>query len=76
MCLHIHIQLCVEGGVGRERNDNMIITDSVCRDGTDMPYVAVQAEAWKTLLKQSCKALWVPDLHTRVFCNHEDRQSR
>ncbi len=23
--------------------------DSVCRDGTDMPYVA---EAWKTLLKQ------------------------
>ncbi len=26
--------------------------DSVCRDGTDMPYVAVQTEAWKTLLKQ------------------------
>ncbi len=26
--------------------------DSVCRDGTDMPYVAIQTEAWKTLLKQ------------------------
>ncbi len=22
--------------------------DSVCRDGTDMPYVAIQTEAWKT----------------------------
>ncbi len=26
--------------------------DSVCRDGIDMPYVAIQTEAWKTLLKQ------------------------
>ncbi len=25
--------------------------DSVCRDGMDMPYVAIQTEAWKTLLK-------------------------
>ncbi len=26
--------------------------DSVCRDGTDMPYVAILTEARKTLLKQ------------------------
>ncbi len=26
--------------------------DSVCRDGTDVPHVAIQMEAWKTLLKQ------------------------
>ncbi len=24
--------------------------DSVCRDGMDMPYVAMQTEAWKTNL--------------------------
>ncbi len=35
------------------RNVNNITesVDSVCRgDGTDMPYVAIQTEAWKTLL--------------------------
>ncbi len=26
--------------------------DSVCRDDTDMPYVAIQTETWKSLLKQ------------------------
>ncbi len=40
---------------GAECRVSVIITesvDSVCRDGTDMPYVAIQTEAWKTLLKQ------------------------
>ncbi len=27
--------------------------DSVCRDGTDMPYVTIQTKAWKSLLNNS-----------------------
>ncbi len=49
--------------------------DSVCRDGTDMPYVAIQTQAWKSLPKHSHRLSKVPDLHHGVFCNQQDPRS-
>ncbi len=46
--------------------DSSIITesvDSVCRDGTDMPYVAIQTEAWKTIIIRGGLILHVHPLY-------------
>ncbi len=53
----------------------MIVTesvDSVCRDGTDMPYVAIQTEAWKTATGHVWLAVSILGLGSRLL-GHSDK---
>ncbi len=43
--------------------------DSVCRDGTDMPYVQYKHKLGNLCQKHSHRLSKVPDLHRGVFCN-------
>ncbi len=45
--------------------------DSVCRDGTDMPYMQYKRKPGKLFQKHSHKLSKVPDLHHEVFCNQQ-----